>query len=73
MPFKKNISEETIVNYIFEGEYRGKYEGDFIFGKRNGYGVMFYPDGCIYKGEWKNDKINGKGIYKWSNGNTYDG
>ena len=34
---------------------------------------MNYVDGNIYKGEWKNDKINGLGKYTFASGQIYDG
>ena len=29
--------------------------------------------GNKYNGNWKNDKKNGKGTYRWAMGNKYDG
>jgi len=29
---------------------------------RDGFGVMVFQDGKIIKGNWMNDKLNGKGI-----------
>ena len=46
---------------------QGRYEGDFQKGKREGKGKMEYEgreeneQGDIYNGEWKNDKMTGKG------------
>ena len=54
-----------------------KYEGDWVEGKREGRGVMFWVNGDYsgnkYEGEWKNDKQWGKGIMSCSNGDKYDG
>lgn len=33
---------------------------------------MKFPNGHTYQGDWKNDEISGKGIYKWD-GRTYEG
>ena len=41
----------------------GIYEGDIKYGKREGKGIMNYKDGYEYNGEWKNDKMHGKGVY----------
>mgnify|MGYP006124198093 CR=1 FL=1 len=30
-------------------------------------------DDSVYKGLWKDDNINGKGVYEWPNGKKYDG
>ncbi|MNE87643.1 MORN repeat protein [compost metagenome] len=40
-----NVSNETC-NY---------YEGDFVNGQREGYGVFYYADGSKYEGCWQNN------------------
>lgn len=35
--------------------------------------TMYYSNGDIYKGYWKDDKRNGKGVMKWNDGKVYDG
>ena len=34
---------------------------------------MYYGNGDVYNGEWKNSKKNGKGIIVYKSGNKYDG
>lgn len=34
---------------------------------------MTWPYGASYKGEYKNDKRNGYGVYKYPDGRTYSG
>ena len=55
----------------------GFYEGEFIYDKREGKGKKTWTDGPskgdVYDGEWKNDKMHGKGIYKYHNGKEYNG
>jgi len=53
--------------------HNGKYEGDYINGKREGKGTYSYNSGDIYEGEYKNDLKDGYGIYKYSNGDVYEG
>ena len=36
------------------------YVGDFRGEKKEGNGVETFPDGRVFKGEWKNDILNGK-------------
>ena len=36
-------------------------------------GILTWPNGDIYEGEYKDDNRNGFGIYKYSNGNRYEG
>ena len=38
------------------------YEGDFVNGKKEGKGKLFYDNGEYYIGDFLNDKRNGKGI-----------
>ncbi|CAD8093982.1 unnamed protein product [Paramecium sonneborni] len=58
------------------------YEGEWIDGKREGYGKQQWPDGSVYEGEWKNDKSCGKvvkninqqkGRLIHADGDIYDG
>jgi len=43
-----------------EGSY---FEGNFINGKKHGYGELIQEDsGYYYKGNWENDKMHGTGI-----------
>jgi len=36
-------------------------------------GILICANGDVYKGEWKNDLKNGKGLLTYSNGDTYEG
>jgi hypothetical protein len=40
---------------------------------RHGSGLMLYPNGDIYFGNWKNDQRTGRGVLLEANGDTYDG
>ena len=48
------------------------YEGEFVYGKKEGKGTYTRPDGGKYDGYWKNGKKDGKGTMTWSDG-VYDG
>ena len=50
-----------------------KYYGDWVNGRRNGFGIMNYSDGSKYEGEWINNRKIGKGTYTWNNKNYYKG
>lgn len=41
--------------------------------QRHGWGVLFYGNGDIYRGEWANDAKTGKGQYLFGNGNQIEG
>jgi hypothetical protein len=68
-----------------KGEYHGKgtiiseqqgskYEGDWKYNKRDGFGVETWTDGDSYSGEWKEDMWHGKGLIIWaSKGDKYEG
>lgn len=36
-------------------------------------GVYQWADGRIFKGDWKNNKMHGKGEFSWSDGRRYIG
>ena len=35
--------------------------------------MCIWKSGKNYKGEWKNNKINGKGIFNWPDNKYYEG
>ncbi len=50
------------------------YVGEFKYDKFNGEGkIEFSKLGHKYEGEFKNNEINGMGIFTWNNGETYEG
>ena len=53
---------------------RGYYDGGWVQGKKNGYGVELYAKtGDKYTGNFTKDKRNGKGKIVYANGGYYDG
>lgn len=62
---------------IYIGSYKQLKTGQKV---REGFGKIIHPtsDNSLcgqeyYEGEWKNDKMNGYGIYHYSNGDVYEG
>ena len=51
----------------------GKFRGNMINGKREGYGVFYYNDGSQYWGNWLNGKRSGEGKYISCKGSIYNG
>ena len=49
------------------------YIGEFLNGKRNGYGTYTWANGNKYIGNWSNDQANGNGTYYYSGGTIYSG
>ena len=39
----------------------------------NGYGILTYSSGIVYRGELKNDYHDGYGLMKFPNNDEYDG
>ena len=39
----------------------------------SGQGVLTFPDGSKYEGEWKNGFMNGEGTFTWSDGKQKSG
>lgn len=38
-----------------------RYEGNFVMGKKDGFGKYFWSNGSVYEGNFKNGQIEGKG------------
>lgn len=47
---------------IVDREWKS-YEGNFLEGKKDGYGTLDYADGSKYVGVFKNDVPNGLGTF----------
>ena len=45
-----------------------EYRGELHNGKREGYGVQKWPNGCRYEGYFHNDTRHGQGKHWWPNG-----
>lgn len=64
--------ESRVERKSYEG---GVYTGeiDLDTKKPDGSGIMYYSDGNVYDGSWKNGKPDGTGLMTYKNGDTYDG
>ena len=60
------IDEPNTINEI-------KYVGEYLKGKKQGYGIETKANGEIYKGEWKSNKYHGLGTLTLANGNKKEG
>lgn len=49
------------------------YDGEFCYGRFQGYGVYQWQDGCRYEGSWVNSKMHGEGIYTDAEGRIWKG
>ncbi|XP_008160443.2 MORN repeat-containing protein 2 [Eptesicus fuscus] len=64
------------INFIFPNG--DKYDGDctrthFGIVERNGIGIHTTPNGIVYTGSWKDDKMNGFGRLEHFSGAVYEG
>jgi hypothetical protein len=51
----------------------GRYEGQMVEEKIQGFGTFFYNDGEQYEGEFIDGKFQGHGTYFWTDGDKYIG
>lgn len=74
---KKGLNNlETYEHFTGKAEKKfndGVYNGEFLDGNRQGYGIMSYNDGASYNGNWYYDDFEGQGTYIWSSGDKYVG
>ena len=47
-----------IIYHDFENDWIYRYEGEFKYKVSDGYGIMYFKDGSIYNGEFKNNPEN---------------
>ena len=62
-----------IAQYFADGNPVGKYEGNFVKGKRSGKGVATWTNGNRYEGDWLDDNMHGKGLMTSTSGASYNG
>eukprot|EP00347_Sterkiella_histriomuscorum_P022952 403336521 len=49
------------------------YDGDYVDGLYNGYGVYIFSSGAMFCGEYKNGNRHGLGTYYYNDGDSYEG
>jgi len=52
---------------------KGAYEGQWAFGKHDGWGRHTWSCGAVYDGAWSHGRFHGEGTFTWSNGTRYSG
>lgn len=66
----------AVINFEETNQEQGgrkEYVGALLGDNRHGYGVMYWHDGTVYKGDWLQDKPTGYGCETYSDGSTYKG
>lgn len=61
-----NIKHINFNELSYEGQLGDNYE-------RNGKGILKWPDGTTYIGEWANNKANGRGLIFFCNSDRFEG
>ncbi|MCP4441457.1 MAG: peptidase C14 [Aureispira sp.] len=62
-----------IYEYSIGDTYQGRYEGNFVEGKRSGKGKFVYANGDVYDGNWVDGKPKGYGSRIYKNGKIKSG
>ncbi|OMJ65261.1 hypothetical protein SteCoe_38668 [Stentor coeruleus] len=58
----------------FKSESLGEfYDGDWIAGKKDGFGKANFKNEMIYEGYWITNEMDGKGKMTWPQGHVYEG
>ena len=63
----KVFSMESFMIIIYMAKVINLHRGIFSVG------IYQWADGRIFKGDWKNNKMHGKGEFSWSDGRRYIG
>jgi hypothetical protein len=58
--------------YVFAKD-GSSYEGEFLDGRMNGYGIYIDKDGGRFEGYYQQGRKHGMGTYVYHNGATYEG
>jgi hypothetical protein len=69
----KNKQPNGIGIAVYSNGHALRYAGNFLNGFYHGKGTMLFSDGSFLTGEWKNGKLNGKGVNLTKTGNFYSG
>ena len=54
-------------------KHPGSYEGEYLYDKKNGFGVFKWASGNVYEGYYVDDERNGRGTMIWTDGSKYVG
>jgi hypothetical protein len=77
--FQPRCGSKPVVSYrVIDGPvilktHNGVYEGNFLDGKKNGYGTYKFLDGSVYEGNWVDNVMSGEGTMTYPDGTVYEG
>ncbi|GAV84110.1 MORN domain-containing protein [Cephalotus follicularis] len=66
---KGRCNGSGVYNYFVNG----RYEGDWIDGRYDGYGIESWAKGSRYRGQYKQGLRHGNGVYRFYTGDSYSG
>ncbi|KAK6114851.1 hypothetical protein DH2020_007120 [Rehmannia glutinosa] len=66
---KGRCNGSGVYNYFVNG----RYEGDWIDGRYDGYGIESWARGSKYRGQYRQGLRHGYGVYKFFTGDSYSG
>ncbi|KAL8459525.1 hypothetical protein ACS0TY_036860 [Phlomoides rotata] len=67
--YRGRCNGSGVYNFIVNG----RYEGDWIDGRYDGYGIESWARGSRYKGQYRQGLRHGYGVYKFYTGDSYAG
>ncbi|KAJ9512188.1 hypothetical protein QJQ45_012658 [Haematococcus lacustris] len=70
--YQQLVTEPSPANHALLIQFN-RFEGHFVSGQREGYGVMFYATGSRFEGTWRADKKQGPGVHVFENGEIWQG
>lgn len=68
-----DIKKTGIIEFFTADGVEVDYVGELVNNMANGYGFAIFSGKGLYKGYWFNNKRQGKGEYRWQNGEIYIG
>jgi hypothetical protein len=64
---------EGVLVFLLRGREHSRFTGTLVLGWAQGRGVLQFPDGSKYQGEWAKSQENGQGRREWPDGSWYEG
>ena len=64
---------EGVLTFLLSGREHSRFTGTLVLGRAQGKGVLEFPDGGRYNGQWAHSQENGQGRRDWPDGSWYEG
>ena len=66
-------SGEGTLQWFRNDRPAGRYQGEYLTGRRHGKGIWWAANGDLYDGGWKDDEPAGRGVLRFAAGGRYEG